>query len=80
MKRLLFAAAMITAVAAANTASAQVYFGADPWGAGVRVGPLGVGVGPGYGWRDTWRDCPLVREQIVTPSGRVIIRSHRACY
>lgn len=76
MKKVLFAAATMIAFAAAAPASAQVYLGADPWGAGVQVGPVGVGVGH-YGWRD---DCPIVRERMVTPSGRVIIRSHRACY
>ncbi len=24
-------------------------------------------------------DCPLVRERVVTPSGRVIYRTYRAC-
>src|SRR5262245_42842506 len=53
MKKLLFAAAATAALTAATAvpASAQVYLGADPWGAGVRVGPFGLGVGPGYGWR-----------------------------
>jgi hypothetical protein len=32
----------------ATPAAAQVYFGADPWGAGVQVGPFGFGVGPEY--------------------------------
>ena len=81
MKKLLFAAATLIAFAAATPASAQVYVGADPWGAGVQVGPLGVGVGHRYGWREHYRDdCPMVRERIVTPSGRVIIRAHRSCY
>jgi len=89
MKKLLFAAAATVALTAAVPASAQVYLGADPGGAGVRVGPFGFGVGPSYGWRDPyWRDgyyayggaeCRLIRQRIVTPSGRVIFRSQRVC-
>jgi hypothetical protein len=96
MRKLLFATAATIAMLAAAPASAQVYLGADPGGAGVQVGPFGFGVGPRYeryGWRD-WRDdgytygrsdyayargCPLVRERIVTPSGRVVFRMHRVC-
>jgi hypothetical protein len=78
---------LAAAVFAAAPASAQVYFGADPGGAGIQVGPFGFGVGPRYyGYRDYgYRDydyaygCPLVRERIVTPSGRVIWRMHRSC-
>lgn len=86
MKKLLFAATAAVALMAAAPASAQVYFGADPSGAGVRVGPFGFGVGPSYDpyWRDGYytygAECPLVRERIVTPSGRVIFRTHRVCY
>jgi hypothetical protein len=89
MKKLLFAAAATAALTAAAPASAQVYVGADPWGAGVRVGPFGLGVGPGYGWHDPYRrdgyyayggaECRLIRQRIVTPSGRVIFRSQRVC-
>jgi hypothetical protein len=86
MRKLLFAAAAAAALVAAVPASAQVYMGADPGDAGVQVGPFGFGVGPRY---DYWRDrdayyaygaeCPLVRERVVTPSGRVIIRTQRDC-
>jgi hypothetical protein len=92
MRKLLFAAAAAAALVAAVPASAQVYMGADPGGAGVQVGPFGFGVGPRYDYwrdRDAYRDpdayyaygaeCPLVRERVVTPSGRVIIRTHREC-
>lgn len=87
MRNLLMAAATGALLVAAVPASAQVYMGADPGGAGVQVGPFGFGVGPRYGY-DRWRgdeyyaygaDCPLVKERIVTPSGRVIIRTHRSC-
>ena len=94
MRNLLLALATGALLVAAVPASAQVYMGADPGGAGVQVGPFGFGVGPRYGYDrygyDRWRggdeyyaygaaDCPLVRERIVTPSGRVIIRTHRSC-
>jgi hypothetical protein len=96
MRALLFAAAATVALGVAAPASAQVYFGAGPEGAGVGVGPFELGVGPRYGWRDHgwrdhgwrdhdhWRDayaydCRVVRERIVTPSGRMIFKSHREC-
>ena len=41
MRKLLFAAAAAAALVAAVPASAQVYLGADPGGAGVQVGPFG---------------------------------------
>ena len=48
------------------------------------VGPFGVGVGPRYGWHDGryaygYGDCRIVRERIVTPSGRVITERRRVC-
>jgi hypothetical protein len=88
MRNLLLALATGALLVAAVPASAQVYMGADPGGAGVQVGPFGFGVGPRYGY-DRWRggdeyyaygaDCPLVRERIVTSDGRTIIRTHRSC-
>jgi hypothetical protein len=83
MRKLLFATAAAAALFAAIPASAQVVYGDREPGVGVQVGPFGLGVGPRYGWRghayDRY-DCPLVRERIVTPGGRVIFRMHRACY
>ena len=85
MRRLLFATAALAALAPAVPASAQVYFGARPYGGSVALG------GPRDGWRDHdrgwhehWRgayayDCPVVREQFVTPSGHLVIRTHRDC-
>jgi hypothetical protein len=87
MRNLLLAVATGALLVAAVPASAQVYMGADPGGAGVQVGPFGFGVGPRYGY-DRGRgdeyyaygaDCPLVKERIVTADGRVIIRTHRSC-
>jgi hypothetical protein len=50
----------------------------------VQIGPFGFGVGPRYGWRgDEYyaygADCPVVRERVVTPDGRVIYRTQRVC-
>jgi hypothetical protein len=30
-------------------------------------------------WHRAYAECRVVRERIVTPSGRVIIRTHRRC-
>jgi hypothetical protein len=95
MKKLLFAAVAITTVAFTAPASAQFGMGAGPGGVGVQVGPVGAGVGPGYGWghRDRWDrsyhtygydrsyggDCRVMRQRIVTSSGRRIIRTQRVC-
>ena len=87
MRNLLLAVATGALLIATVPASAQIYGGVDPGGAGVQVGPFGFGVGPryDYGWRGEEYyaygavDCPLVRERIHTADGRVIIRTHRAC-
>jgi hypothetical protein len=84
MKKLLFATAAAAALFAAIPASAQVVYADPEPGVGVQVGPFGFGVGPRYGWHNYGYDryaydCPLVRERIVTPSGRVIFRMHREC-
>jgi hypothetical protein len=84
MRKLLMAAAAAGTLVATVPASAQIYLGADPDGAGVQIGPFGFGVGPRYGWRgDDYyaygADCPVVRERVVTPDGRVIYRTQRAC-
>jgi hypothetical protein len=87
MKTILFALASAAAATIAAPASAQVYFGADPGGVGVQVGPLGAGVGPRYERRyyDDWDhaynagDCRIIRSKIVRPDGRVEFRSRRVC-
>jgi hypothetical protein len=87
MRKLAFAAAAAAALVVAVPASAQVYLGADPGGAGVQVGPFGFGVGPRYGYRDYGpeyyaygsADCRVVRERIHTPSGQIVIKSRRVC-
>ena len=68
MKKLLIGAVTVTALAIASVpASAEFWAGADEGGVGVRVGPLGVGVGPDYAYRDGYYsgygDCRMVREQ-----------------
>jgi len=87
MRKLAFAAAAAAALVVAVPASAQVYLGADPGGAGVQVGPFGFGVGPRYGYRDYGpeyyaygsADCRVIRERIHTPSGQVVIKTRRVC-
>lgn len=87
MRNLLLAAATGALLVATVPASAQIYGGVDPGGAGVQVGPFGFGVGPRYEPR--WRgeeyyaygsaDCRTVKERVHTPDGRVIVRTHRSC-
>ena len=48
MRKLLFVAAAVAALVVAAPAGAQVFIGADQGGAGVQLGPLGVGVGPRF--------------------------------
>jgi hypothetical protein len=89
MKKLLIAASAVAMIAATAPASAEFWAGADPGGVGVQVGPLGVGVGPRFGWRDRYYtdgyhaygrgECRIVRERVETPSGRMIVRTHRIC-
>ena len=72
MRKLLMAAVAAGTLVATVPASAQIYLGADPDGAGVQVGPFGFGVGPRYGWRgDEYyaygADCPVVRETRCHP-------------
>jgi hypothetical protein len=80
MRKLLVGALAAGALAiAAVPASAEFWAGADEGGVGVRVGPLGVGVGPDYAWRDGYYGCRMVSERTITPSGRVIVERHRIC-
>ena len=86
MRNLLLAVATGALLIGTVPASAQIYGGVDPYGAGVQVGPFGFGVGPqyDYGWRGGeyyayGADCPMVRERIHTNNGRVILRTHRVC-
>jgi len=92
MKKLLIGIAAAGAMFVAAPASAQVYFGADPGGVGVQVGPVGAGVGPRYmddrrhyhgrAYRDSYArggDCRTIRSKTTTPSGRVVIKTRRVC-
>jgi hypothetical protein len=75
MRTFMFALAAMTTLGLATPVAAQ--------DVGVRVGPLEFGAGPGYD--DDWRyrhrygDCRVIRERVVTPSGREIFRTHRVC-
>ena len=82
MRKLLMAGAALATLGVGTPALAQVY----DEGVGVRAGPFEFGVGPRYdrGWRyhEGYRaraECRVVRERVVTPSGRVIYRSTRTC-
>jgi hypothetical protein len=90
MRKLLFAVAAVAALGVAAPASAQVFIGADQSGAGVQLGPLGVGVGPrfsddGYYHRRGYdanayegNDCRTVRTRVVR-HGHVRYRTRRIC-
>jgi hypothetical protein len=91
MKTLLLVTVAAATIGLAVPANAQFYVGAEPSGVGVQVGPFGAGVGPGY-WghrRHHWDDsygaynyagsCRTVRERVMTPSGRTIIKTQRIC-
>jgi hypothetical protein len=89
MTKLLGVLVAVATLGVAAPASAQLYLGAGPGGVGVQVGPLGAGIGPAwtpdrhyYYHDDTYAlaDCRIVRERVVTPSGRMVIRSRRECY
>ena len=91
MKQLLFGLAAIAIIGIAAPASAQVFLGADSHGAGVQLGPLGVGVGPrfsddgyrhrrGYDANDAYyRNCRTIRVRTVTRNGHVRYRMRRVC-
>jgi hypothetical protein len=92
MRNLLITAVATTALGAmalaATPANAQVGIGIGPGGAGVQVGPFGAGVGPAYDplgphYRGAYAyddDCRMIRERVVTPSGRSMITTRRVCY
>ena len=89
MKTLLLATVAAATIGLAVPANAQFYVGAEPGGVGVQVGPFGKG--PRYWghrhhrWDDSYAaynyagDCRTVRERVMTPSGRTIIRTQRIC-
>ena len=89
MRKLLIAGAAIGALFAAVPASAQVGVQVGPFGAGVGPGygygqdyGYGYDYGRGPGWREHYAyggDCRTIRERTRTPSGRLIVRTHRVC-
>ena len=92
MKKLLFVVAAAATLGLAVPASAQVFLGADSYGAGLQLGPLGVGVGPrfsdgryyshhrGYRANAYYRShCRPVRSRVARPNGRVVYRTRQVC-
>ncbi len=91
MRKVLCIAAAVAALGVvAMPASAQVFIGADRGGAGVQLGPLGVGVGPRFS-DDRYYDrrgydanayytgeCRIVRARVVR-NGHVSYRTRRIC-
>jgi hypothetical protein len=71
MKNVLFATAAVALLAASAPALAQSPGGASR--ADVAPSYWGHGEGTYFG------DCRLVEDQIVTKSGRVIVRTRQAC-
>ena len=85
-KHLMAAAAAGPPVAAVRRfRPAQVYLGADPGGATFKLVRSVLAWGRAtndagdyyYAYRP---DCPVVRERVVTPDGRVIYRTQRVCH
>ena len=90
MNKLVFGLVASVLLVVAAPASAQVFIGADSGGAGVQLGPVGVGVGPRFSDDRYYRggydanayysgDCRLIRSRVVTPSGRVVFRTRQVC-
>jgi hypothetical protein len=89
VNKLVFRLLAFGVLAIAAPASAQESIGANSGGAGVQLGPVGVGVGPrfsddryyrrGYDANAYDGDCRLIRSRVVTPSGRVVFRTRQVC-
>jgi hypothetical protein len=90
MNKLVFGLVTSLVLVVAAPASAQVFIGADSGGAGVQLGPVGVGAGPRFSDDRYYRrgydanayydgDCRLIRSRVVTPSGRVVFRTRQVC-
>jgi hypothetical protein len=86
----LVAAATAALFIAPHAASASEFSGSGGYHGGSDIGPLGQCFNPrGCGYKDIYgyygpgsyaQGCPVVRERIVTSSGHVTYRRHRACY
>jgi hypothetical protein len=80
MNKLLFALLAIATLASAAPAAAQIRIEAGPVAA--RIGPPPPPWWRRHHWRPVvyaYAPCHLVRERIVTPRGRVIIREREIC-
>jgi hypothetical protein len=92
MKKTIFVAAVAAAVfSAPHFASASGNRGSGEYHGGFDIGPLGQCFNPpdcgrhedinGYDGRGSYgQSCPIVRERVVTPKGKVIYQRRRACY
>ena len=85
MHKTIFAAAAVVALMATASVSAQVLFSDDPaTGAGSDGAAVlahgGNRVREFAGGRGSVMTCREVREQVVTPRGRVASKLHRSCY
>ncbi|MEJ2379342.1 MAG: hypothetical protein P8Y71_29470 [Pseudolabrys sp.] len=91
MKKILLGLVVGGVFGIAAPASAQVFLGTDSGGVGMQLGPVGVGVGPGFsddryyhrrGYDADARyegDCRLIRSRVVTRSGHMRYRTRRVC-
>lgn len=91
MRKFLYVAAAVAALGMiAVPANAQIFLGADHRGAGLQLGPLGVGVGPrfsddryyhrrGYDANAYYAgDCRMVRTRVIR-NGHVRYRTRQIC-
>ena len=89
MSRTILAAVAATAVFAGAHLASAADNNSGRYQGGADIGPFGqcfsrpdCGRGEatnGYRARGAYGSCPIIRERVVTDSGRVIYRRHRAC-
>ena len=89
--RNIFIVATVAAVLAGSHFAWAADNNAGEYHGGADIGPFGQCFSPpdcggrertnGYNGRGSYaQGCPIVRERVVTDSGRVIFRQRRACY
>ncbi len=79
MKIAILGAVIVATVIGALPASAEVVVRAGGDGIAVQERHHGWEQGRHRGWRNSHAECRTVRSRIVTPSGRVIIKTRRTC-